>query len=163
MQLIIAFQYYKAEVIKAYRLKNSQARKKNVTDASDLLAMLIHVISFNKRTLPNERVRLCISACYLILGYTGCRPAEIVDGEKKVPTETRWKDLFDSRKLLQMEPISDAEFEGDLPRQLARRPNALCYEDLTLFVCRHPDTGEHCLGAAIKFTHHKGHDNKLKP
>ncbi len=127
--------------------------------------MLIHAISFDKRILPDERVRLCILACYLILAYTGCRPAEIVDGEKKVPTEPRWRELFESRNLLQMEAASasDPEFEDDLPRQSHRRPNALCYEDITLFVCRHPETGEHCLGMAIKFTHHKGHDNKLKP
>ena len=87
---------------------------------------------------------------------------EPTNGEK-VPTDVRWKDLFDLRKVLQMEVASDAEFEDDLPCQSARHPNALCYEDMMLFVCCHPETGEHCLGAAIKFTHHKGHDNKLKP
>ncbi|KAI0033819.1 hypothetical protein K488DRAFT_46827, partial [Vararia minispora EC-137] len=156
-------QFYKAEVIKAYRLKNSQARTKNVTDSSDLLAMLIHAISYDKRILGDERLQLSILSCYLVLGYTGCRPAEIVDGEKKVPTDPRWKELFESRNLLQMEAASDPEFEDDLPRQSPRPPNALCYEDITLFVCRHPETGEDCLGMAIKFTHHKGHDNKLKP
>jgi len=127
--------------------------------------MLIHAISFDKRVLPDERVRLCILACYLILGYTGCRPAEIADGEKKVSTDPRWKELFESRNLLQMEEAAlpcDLEFDDDLPRQSLRRPNALCYEDTTLFVCRHPETEEHRLGMAIKFTHHKGHDNKLK-
>ncbi|KAF8514103.1 hypothetical protein BU17DRAFT_94798 [Hysterangium stoloniferum] len=132
------YHFYKEEVIRAYRFKNSQTCVKTVTDSSDLLAMMIHNIAYDKLILPDERVRLVVAASYLILGYTGCRPAEIVDA-------------------------SDPEFEDDLPRQSPRRPNALCYEDITLFVCRHPDTGEHCLGMAIKFTHHKGHDNKLKP
>jgi hypothetical protein len=156
-------QFYNAEVIQAFQLKNSQARKKTVTDSSDLLAMLIHIIAYDKRVLPDERVRLVIAACYLALGYTGCRPAEIVDGEKKVPSDPRYKELFESRNLLQLDVDSDDEFEDDLPRQSPRRPNALCYEDITLFVCRQPRTGEDCLGMAITFTHHKGHDNKLKP
>lgn len=125
--------------------------------------MLIHNIAHDKHILPNERVRLVVAACYLVLGYTGCRPAEIVDGEKKQPLDPRWNELFDSHNLLQPNVASDPELDDDLPRQTPRRPNALCYEDITLFVCRHPDTGEHCLGMAIKFTHHKGHDGKLKP
>ena len=125
--------------------------------------MMVHNIAYDETKLPDERVRLVIAACYLVLGYTGCRPAEIVDGEKKLPKDPRYKKLFQSRDLLQLDPGPDPEFEDDLPRQSPLRPNALCYDDMTLFVCRHPTTREHFLGLSIKFTHHKGHDNKLKP
>lgn len=115
-------QFYKAEVIKAYRLKNSQARVKNITDSPDLLAVMTHNIAYDEMTLPDERVRLVIAAYYLVLGYTGCRPAEIVDGEKKQPKHARWYDLFESRDLLQLDPAPDLGFEDDLPRQSPLRP-----------------------------------------
>lgn len=156
------------EVFEAYRLKNSQARVRNITDSSDLLALLEHNIAYDTRIISDERLRLVVAAGYLVLGYTGCRPAEIVDGEKKKPTTPRWKELFEDRNLLQFDQVDtfsdmDDDFEDEFLRRSSLRPNALCYEDITLFVYRHPDTGEHCIGMAIKFTHHKGHDNKLKP
>ncbi|KAI0398662.1 hypothetical protein F4802DRAFT_592559 [Xylaria palmicola] len=43
------------------------------------------------------------------------------------------------------------------------RPKALCYEDISLMVVRHPVTGEDVHAMAVKFIHHKGADNKPKP
>ena len=43
------------------------------------------------------------------------------------------------------------------------RPKALCYEDISLMMVRHPTTGRAIPAMAIKFIHHKGSDNKPKP
>jgi hypothetical protein len=63
------------------------ARINTVTDSGDLLALL----SFN---VACARRRLDLAACCLILAHTGCRPAEIVDGEKAIPSDGCWEELF---------------------------------------------------------------------
>ena len=75
--------------------------------------MMIHNIAYDKRILPDERVRLVVAACYLVLGYTSCRPAEIVDDEKKQPNNPRYNKLFESRNLLQLNATSDPGFKDD--------------------------------------------------
>jgi hypothetical protein len=82
------FQFHKGEVVEKYDLRDSKERIKTVTDSGDLLALLSFNFAYDQRILPTERQRLDIAACYLILGYTGCRPAEIVDITKKKPAES---------------------------------------------------------------------------
>lgn len=127
------------------------------------------------RIFPNERQRLDVAACYLILAYTGCRPAEIVDGEKPIPTKDLcWNELFGSQAALPSatNPPEDASPDIHskeiakllgLETQCRGRPKALCYEDIQLMVIRHPDAEEDVLTMSIKFTHHKGSDNRPKP
>ncbi|KAB5511398.1 hypothetical protein GE09DRAFT_690652 [Coniochaeta sp. 2T2.1] len=43
---------------------------------------------------PGERHRANLSGCYLFLACTGCRPAEIVDHEKKKPKDGSWEELY---------------------------------------------------------------------
>ena len=43
------------------------------------------------------------------------------------------------------------------------RPKALCYEDILMMIVRHPVTKRPIPAMAIKFTHHKGADNKPRP
>ena len=43
------------------------------------------------------------------------------------------------------------------------RPKALCYEDIQMMIVRHPVTRRPVPAMAIKFTHHKGADNKPRP
>ncbi len=52
-----------------------------------------------------------------------------------------------------------------LSRETTRRgrPKALCYEDISLMVVRHPVTEKDGLAMAVKFIHHKGVDNNPKP
>lgn len=63
----------------------------------------------------------------------------------------------DDEKSRLLEGMITQETEG------RGRPKALCYEDVSLIVVRHPDTGQDVLAMAIKFIHHKGADNKPKP
>lgn len=42
------------------------------------------------------------------------------------------------------------------------RPKALCYEDISLMVVRHPLSGKDVLTISIKFIYYKGADSKPK-
>jgi len=84
-------------------------RVKNVTDSGDLLALLSFNFTCDHRIFPSERQRLDVAACYLILAYTGCRPAEVVDGEKNIPSDGYWDELFGSQATLPLKaPPEDA-------------------------------------------------------
>jgi hypothetical protein len=123
-----------------------------------------------------ERHRIQLSGSYLILGYTGARPAEIVDNEKKMPKDSCWEDLYGSTSKAtevsdddDQEEKTSEEYPGLLEELLMQetagrgRPKALCYEDISMMVVRHPSTGKDVITMAIKFIHHKGSDNKPKP
>jgi hypothetical protein len=71
----------------SFKLSPPAARIKTVTDSGDLLALLLFNVAYDLCIFPSERRRLDLAACYLILAYTGCRPAEIVDGEKAIPSD----------------------------------------------------------------------------
>lgn len=49
----------------------------------DLLVLQTFNIAYNTNIFPIERYRIQLSGFYLILSYTGARPAEIVDNEKR--------------------------------------------------------------------------------
>ncbi|KAH8981401.1 hypothetical protein EDB92DRAFT_1970196 [Lactarius akahatsu] len=143
--------FYKTYLIPQFRLEQPTLRTKGVTDSGDLLALLSFNYAYDRRIFPGERQRLDLAGCYLILAYTGCRPAEIVDGEKPLPTnDVCWDELFGSHATLPLRaPPEDAS------------PDAQSKE--ILMVVRLPDTGEDVLTMSIKFTHHKGSDNRPKP
>ncbi|KAH9967053.1 hypothetical protein BGW80DRAFT_723791 [Lactifluus volemus] len=111
---------------------------------------------------PNHRIfpkRLDVAGCYLILAYTGCRPAEVVDGENKLPSNGCWNELFSSQATLPLTaPPEDAppdEYSKDIMRPLEfetqsrGRPKAPCYEDIQLMVIRHPETGVDALTSLL--------------
>lgn len=108
---------------------------------------------------------------YLSLAYTGARPAEIVDNEKRMPKDGSLEEVF-GPNLVAGDGL-DVEAQDDASQVLERmlcqeatdrgRPKALCYEDVFLMVVRHPDTGTDVLAMSMKFIHHKGADKKPKP
>ncbi|KAJ9144506.1 hypothetical protein NKR23_g5930 [Pleurostoma richardsiae] len=49
---------------------------------------------------PLERHRTNLSGCYLFLACTGCRPAEIVDDEKRKPKYGIWEALYGPKAVL---------------------------------------------------------------
>lgn len=142
----------------------------------DLLVLQTFNIAYDTGVFPLERQRINLSGSYIILASTGARPAEVVDNEKNKPKGGSWDELwgrqddsrdddtqrksaneaFDENSRL-LEDILTQETEG------RGRPKALCYEDVSLMVVRHPDTGQDVLAMAIKFIHHKGADSKPKP
>ncbi|KAG8852526.1 hypothetical protein FRB96_008621 [Tulasnella sp. 330] len=162
--------FHQTYLIPRFHLSAPSLRDKSVTDSGDLLALLSFNWGYDHRRLPSERQRLDIAACYLILASTGCRPAEIVDGEKSKPLDGSFDELFGPHAKLALKPSLGAELTGEELTQLLEfetqsrgRPKALCYEDMQLMVVRHPETGLDTLVLSIKFTHHKGADKKPKP
>lgn len=145
--------------------------------SDDLLALLTFNIAYDDGIFPLERHRIGLAGIYLGLAYTGARPAEFVDGEKKKPKDGTYEELFGTKGLIAgRDGLGDKE-DDEPPDEHSRlledmltqetegrgRPKALCYEDILLMVVRHPETGEDVLAMAIKFIHHKGSDNKPKP
>jgi hypothetical protein len=113
---------------------------------------------------------------YLGLTFTGARPAEFVDGEKRSGQDGCLQELFsgaprrsdnrDDNKDNDKAPDKHSRLLEELLSQETAsrgRPKALCYKDIQLIVVRHPETGEDVLAISIKLIHHKGADNKPKP
>ena len=109
-----------------------------------------------------------------MLAFTGARPAEIVDNEKKRPMNGLWEELYGTRIVswngdTQSDGKSADEdaclLEDMLSQETASRgrPKALCYEDVCLTIARHPEIGHNVPTMAIKFAHHKGMDQKPRP
>ncbi|KAH9174384.1 hypothetical protein EDB89DRAFT_2067685 [Lactarius sanguifluus] len=89
----------------------------------------------------NERQRLDVAACYLTIAYTGCRPADAVDGEQNILLDdVCWEELFGSQANLPLRaPSEDVSLDAqskhttrllELETQHRGRPKALCYEDI---------------------------------
>ncbi|KAK3945235.1 FluG domain-containing protein [Diplogelasinospora grovesii] len=122
-------------------------------------------IAYDTSICSWERHRMNLSGCYLGLAFTGARPAEFVDGEKKTLKDGCLEELFGPK------PIGGSFSERDEDEALDEnfktvgrgRLKCLCYEDILLMVVRYPETGEDVHVMLIKFIHYKGADNKLKP
>ncbi|KAI0531848.1 hypothetical protein GGR58DRAFT_518190 [Xylaria digitata] len=186
------------KLIIKYGLRAPNVIDKQVADWNNLLVLQTFNIAYDTSIVPGERHRANRSGCYLILACTGCRPAEIVDNEKKKPKDGSWEELYgpkaihphDWDKAMRQELVRfDNEYvatqvgtcedgvEDELLDEDAMlleemlsaettgrgRPKALCYEDISLMIVRHPVTGEDVHAMAVKFIHHKGADNKPKP
>jgi len=128
-------------LIHAFNLQAPNVDGKTVTDSSDLLALLSFNIAYGFRVFPSERQRLNLAACYLVLAYTWCQPAEVVDGDKSMRLDGSSEELFGSQAILPLfqEPPEDSPpdaYAKELTKLLERettyrgRPKALCYEDI---------------------------------
>ncbi|KAK0631107.1 hypothetical protein B0T17DRAFT_590377 [Bombardia bombarda] len=122
---------------------------------------------------PLELQRFNDSGCYMIICYTGVRPAELVHNERKPPKDGSLEELFGVKAVIGVDDDDDeepadpdsAELCALLLKETVRRDRvkALCYEDILMMVVRHPVTGRATMAMSIKFTHHKGCDNKPRP
>ncbi|KAK4158599.1 FluG domain-containing protein [Cladorrhinum sp. PSN259] len=137
---------------KKYRLRPPNTRGKDVANADTLMVLQTFNIKYDTGIFSWERHRIQLSGCYLGLAFTGARPAEFVDGERKSGNN----EYNDKHSSLLEELISQESSSRG-------RPKALCYEDILLMIVRHPETGEDGLAMSIKLSHHKGADNKPKP
>ena len=112
----------------------------------------------------------------MVICYTGVRPAELVNNERKAPKDGSLQELFDAKAVMSARDDAEADDENEvdpdseevrallLQETIGRdRPKALCYEDILMMVVRHPVTGQAVVAMSIKFVHHKGCDNKPKP
>ncbi|KJZ69366.1 hypothetical protein HIM_11248 [Hirsutella minnesotensis 3608] len=161
-------------LVPRWRLRPPNVDGKPVLGTNDLLVLQTFNIAYDEGVFTSERHRIQLSGCYLLLALTGARPAEIVDNEKRKPKDGSWEDLYGSKPIATDDPDVDSDTHLDEDSRLLEdmlceetmrrgRPKALCYEDISLSIVRHPETGEDIPTMAIKFIHHKGADRKPKP
>jgi hypothetical protein len=147
---------------------------KPVLNVDTLRVLLTFNIAYDTRSLGLGRLRLQLSACYQLLCYTGVRPAELVEAQRKRPTDGSFEELFNSKVIQSADDDDDSpeatdEISVKVNKLLLQeptnrnRPKALCYEDILFTIVRHPVTQQTVPAMAIKFIHHKGADRKPKP
>ncbi|ORY68698.1 FluG domain-containing protein [Pseudomassariella vexata] len=176
--LLICSQYHDRVLVPRFGLRPPNIDGKPVLNVDSLRVILVYNIAYDTSIFPLELHRLNLSNCYQILCYTGARPAELVDNERKKPKDGSLEELFGTKAVMSAErPGGEVEEEEDededdssevgkllLRETIGRdRPKALCYEDILLMIVRHPVTGRAVPAMSIKFVHHKGCDNKPKP
>ncbi|EJP61685.1 FluG domain-containing protein [Beauveria bassiana ARSEF 2860] len=168
------YKYHRNVLIPRFNLRAPNIDGKPVLNVDSLRVILTFNIAYDTSVFSLGRHRIQLAGCYQLLCYTGARPAELVDGERKGPKDGSREILFGQKVIQQVENDGSADQTLDkqsvelnkmlLQETIKRgRPKALCYEDILLMLVRHPTTGKPVLAMAIKFIHHKGADNKPKP
>ncbi|KAM0742721.1 hypothetical protein ACQRIT_002898 [Beauveria bassiana] len=166
--------YHRNVLIPRFNLRAPNIDGKPVLNVDSLRVILTFNIAYDTSVFSLGRHRIQLAGCYQLLCYTGVRPAELVDGERKGPKDGSLEILFGQKVIQEVENNGSADQTLDkqsvelnkmlLQETIKRgRPKALCYEDILLMLVRHPTTGKPALAMAIKFIHHKGADNKPKP
>lgn len=150
-----------------------RAEGKPIMGTNGLYSLLSFNIGYDTNTVRVEGHRVQLAGCWILLAYTGARPAEIVDNERPLPKDGSYEELWSLKTTEDAneydDKIADNSKSSILEEMLCQetvgrgRPKALCYEDIKLMVVYHPETRKHVLCMAIKFIHHKGADNKPKP
>ena len=166
-------------------------KSKPVLGPDDVLLLLTHLWARDTCIFPTEDQRESLAAIKLISIFTGCRPAELVDGSRrKVTCKYLQGNQGDSDGEEQDPPgdLDDPNYDApdpwDNPNDTdynwleenatcdddtgylnkRKRSKALCYEDIRLWIVQNPLHGERDLVAMeVTLAHHKGVDNKPKP
>ncbi|KAL8310634.1 hypothetical protein RB597_010464 [Gaeumannomyces tritici] len=175
------YKYHRQVLIPSFSLRAPNIHGKPVVSVAELRVILTFNVAYDTGIFPGERHRINLAGCYVIQCYTGARPAELVHNERPKPKVV--KELFGSKVVLSSS-ADQGESEGRCdesddatPDKESRRvdellsaetkgrdrPKALCYEDISLMIVRHPITRLATPAMAIKFVHHKGSDNRPKP
>ncbi|KAF3768368.1 hypothetical protein M406DRAFT_250781, partial [Cryphonectria parasitica EP155] len=169
------YKYHDRVLIPTFELRAPNIDGKLVLNVDSLKVILIFNIAYDTSIFPSERQRVNLSGCYMIICYTGVRPAELVHNERKPPKNGSLEKLFGRKGVMVADDDDEADWEkmDDISKKvclllqketsLRGRPKALCYEDILMMIVRHPVTGRGVLAMSIKFIHHKGCDNKPKP
>jgi hypothetical protein len=154
-----------------------------VLGADDLILLLTHHWARDTSIFPTEDQRLALATIMLLLIYTGCRPAELVDAAKGNATSRQqayeddsWDSGYESSdKVKDDDPVYENPEPWANPNNpdygddddadiLAREYKALCYEDIRLWIVQNPTYGERdLLAMEITLAYHKGADRKPKP
>ncbi|XP_044716549.1 FluG domain-containing protein [Hirsutella rhossiliensis] len=168
------YKYHHNVLVPRFGLRAPNVDGKPVLNVDSLRVILTFNIAYDASTFALERHRIQLAGCYQILCYTGARPAELVDGQRKNPKDGSIEELFGSKVVQSTDGEKELdEATDEASHQLAEllaqettkrgRPKALCYEDIFMMIVRHPATGNSVPVMAIKFINHKGADNKPKP
>ncbi|KAK4119900.1 hypothetical protein N657DRAFT_243662 [Parathielavia appendiculata] len=164
--------WHDAILVPRYGLQAPCTRGKDVANAETLLVLQAFNIKYDTGIFSRERHRIRLLGCYLGLAFTGARPAEFVDGERKSGKDGCLEELF-PRHAIGSVPSDEDKAPDEHSRLLEEmmsqeyesrgRPGALCYEDIQLMVVRHPETGEDVLAMAIRLARRGGAGSKPKP
>ncbi|KID97353.1 FluG domain-containing protein, partial [Metarhizium majus ARSEF 297] len=169
------YKYHHNVLVPRFGLRAPNIDGKAVLNVDSLRVILTFNIAYDTGAFDLERHRIQLAGCYQILCYTGARPAELVDGERKKPKDGSIERLFGQKVVQPAEDASDdaadaldeesQKVEELLSMETTKRgrPKALCYEDILMMLVRHPVTGLPVVAMAIKFIHHKGADKKPRP
>ncbi|QSZ31844.1 hypothetical protein DSL72_001413 [Monilinia vaccinii-corymbosi] len=177
------FKYLDTILAKEFTLRREKTAKP-VLGADDFILLFIYYWAWDISIFPTEDQRLALATILLLLIYTGCRPAELVDAGKvksaidrdQTYEDDNWDEEYEGLdKTKHDDPIyenpepwvdpkvSDCDDQDD-EEVLTREYKALCYEDIRLWIVRNPTPGERdLLGMEITLAHYKGADRKPKP
>ncbi|KAI5866135.1 hypothetical protein GGS23DRAFT_594281 [Durotheca rogersii] len=158
---------------------------KPVVGIDELRVILTFNLAYDTSIFSTGLQRVWLHGYYVILSYTGVRPAELVDGGRKRPKDGSLDELFGQKVVIgpangddgsntdKADVADDEEATDDDPKRLNEllsrettgrgRPKALCYENILMMIVCHPVTGKAIPTMAIKFIHLKGADEKSKP
>ncbi|APA07342.1 hypothetical protein sscle_02g021120 [Sclerotinia sclerotiorum 1980 UF-70] len=175
--------YLDTILTKEFTLRREKTAKP-VLGADDLILLLTHHWARDTSIFPTEDQRLALATIMLLLIYTGCRPAELVDaakgkiaiGRDQTYEDDNWdnecegldetKDddpIYENPEPWVDPKISDYDDKDD-EDILTREYKAFCYEDIRLWIVRNPTPGERdLLGMEITLAHHKGANRNPKP
>jgi hypothetical protein len=172
------YKYHDNVLAPRFKLRKPNTDDKPVLNVDSLWVILTFNIAYDKGIFPLELQRVNLSGCYMVLCYTGARPAELVNNERRRPKDGSVEELFGAKAVMSAEAedegmSDDEEATDESSRELAgllcqetvgrERPKALCYEDILVMIVRDPATRRAVPAMSIKFIHHKGSDNKPKP
>ena len=177
-------QYHRQVLIPHFELRPPNVDGKPMVSVDELRVILVFNIAYDQSIFPGERHRIHLAGCYLLLSYTGARPAELVYSERKKPKDGTVAELFGSKVVMRTDGGGDLDLDepqgkpvDTAPDEASRRldelllaetvgrgrPKALCYEDIMLMIVKHPVTDRPTPVMVIKFIHYKGSDNRPKP
>ncbi|KAI3390620.1 hypothetical protein diail_9082, partial [Diaporthe ilicicola] len=89
--------WHDAVLIGRYGLQAPCICGKDIANADTLLVLLTFNIKFDTGIFSSEKHRVRLPGCYLGLAFTGARPAEFVDGERKSGNNGCLEELFPRR------------------------------------------------------------------
>ena len=93
-------QWHDATLVPLFKLRPPNMDGKPVLGIDDLMVLLAFNIAYDTGIFPLERQRIQLSEAYLILAYTGARPAEVVDAKREKPKDGSWQEIFGTSKIL---------------------------------------------------------------
>ncbi|KAH6638624.1 hypothetical protein BKA67DRAFT_145273, partial [Truncatella angustata] len=85
--LLTCYQYHNRLLVGHFGLRPPNIDGKPVLNVDSLRVILIFNVAYDTNIFPLELHGLNLSGCYMILCYTGARPAELVNNERKKPTD----------------------------------------------------------------------------
>ena len=91
--------WHDAILVPRYGLQAPCTRGKDVANADTLLVLQTFNIKYDTGIFSRERHRIQLLGCYLGLAFTGARPAEFVDGERKSGKDGCLEEFFPRHAL----------------------------------------------------------------